>query len=559
MNEFAKTGVAVGAAVVLTIVAASLGPKEVRLDLFSDQGQEFFAGVDPEAVTELEVAEFREGLGLYPFNVKRDDKGRWTIPSHGNYPADAKDRMGKAAALLVGLRKQVCVDDSKGRHVEFGVVDPLDPGVESAGRGLRITLKDSAGNKLADLILGKEVEGKAGERYVRVPDKNRTYRTKIDGTVSTKFADWIETDLLKAQSWDIAKITFDNYSVDEVRGEIVPGEKLVVSKDAASKWTVDGIDAQKEEPNEDKLREIADTLGQIKIVGVRGKPEGLTAALERANGVDQAILAELLRQKGFFMARGGKLYSNEGDLLFETKKGVRYTLRFGELVPGEGDELTAGVPGKPDKPAKEGETPPAKAANNRYLMVTAEFVEDLLTKPSGVRVAKDHLDKRAAARTAIEAIVKAIDAYRAKNDNKLPESLAKLVEKPAEGEPFLAELKKDPWDNDYVLQPNGDAFAVVSFGEDKQEGGEGTATDVRSDRFAYEDGLKKEAADWADHDRKVEDGKKEADKLTKRFGPWYYVIDQTLFAKLKPKRADLVKEKTAPATPPAGAGTEPGK
>ena len=42
-------------------------------------------------------------------------------------------------------------------------------------------------------------------------------------------------------------------------------------------------------------------------------------------------------------------------------------------------------------------------------------------------------------------------------------------------------------------------------------------------------------------------------RLTKRFGPWYYVIDQSLFGKLKPKRADLVKPKSA--TPPANGET----
>jgi hypothetical protein len=60
-----------------------------------------------DAVTELEVTEYRDAIAsVYPFNVKRDDKGRWTIPSHGNYPADAKDKVAKAATLLVGLKKQ---------------------------------------------------------------------------------------------------------------------------------------------------------------------------------------------------------------------------------------------------------------------------------------------------------------------------------------------------------------------------------------------------------------------------------------------------------------------
>lgn len=561
MNEFTKTGVIAGSAVLLTALALWVGPREVRLEQFRDQGEEFFKGFDNgDAVAELEVAEFREATSnVYQFNVKRDDKGRWTIPSHGNYPADAKDRMGKAASMLIGLKKDAVVDDSKARHVDFGVVDPLEPGVETAGRGKRITMKDSAGNVLADLIVGKEVEGKPGVHYVRVPDKKRTYRTKLDGELSTKFADWIETDLLKAQSWDIAKVTFDNYTVDEQRQEVVPGEKIVVSKDAAGKWTVDGLDTTKQDPNEEKLNEIGTTLGQIKIVGVRGKPEGLTARLERANGIEAQILRQTLIAKGFFLARGGKLFSNEGDLLFETKKGVRYTLRFGELVLGEGDELTSGAEPKSGKAPKDGETQPAKPGNHRYLMVTAEFDEALLQKPIGTRLPKDQIDKRAQARTAIEEIQRAVEAFRAKNENKLPETLAKLTEKPAEGDALLKELKKDPWDNDYVLQPLGDSYVVLSYADDKKDGGEGVSTDVRSDRLPHEDEIKKAADEWTAYDTKVEDGRKEGEKLTKRFGPWYYVIDQTLFAKLKPKRTDLVKDKPPPSAPAASGGEQPNK
>jgi hypothetical protein len=565
MNEVAKTGVAVGVAVVLGVLAASMGPREVRLEAFDDQGKEFFpAFKDPAAATELQVMEFREAEGTpYPFVVKRDDKGRWTIPSHDNYPADAKDRMGKAAALLIGLKKQVVVGDVKGDHARYGLVDPLDPSADAAGRGKRLTMKDSAGNVLADLIIGKEVEGKPQEHFVRVPEKKRVYRVKIDSEVSTKFADWIETDLLKASSWDITKVTFDNYSVNEqgrtLQEAIVPGDKYVVTKDNAGKWSVQGMDAAKEEPNEEKLREIGDTLGSIKIVGVRQKPEGLTAALEQATGRDRSIIAQLLQPLGFFLATNGKMYSNEGDLLFETKKGVRYTLRFGELVPGEGDEVSSGKPAAPAKPGdkpKAGEPAP-KPSNNRYLMVTTAFVEDALDKPAGTRLAKEQIDKRGEARTQIEAIQRALEAYRSKNENKLPDTLGKLAEKPAEGDALLKELKKDPWGNDYQLQVQGETYAVVSFAEGGAEGGEGVAADVRSDRLPLEDELKKNADAWADHDRKVEEGKKEAEKLTRRFGPWYYVIDQALFAKLKPKREDLVKPKAPPAPAP-GEATVPG-
>lgn len=559
MNEMTKTGIAVGVAVALGLLAATMGPRESRLEVFDDQGQDFFPSfTEPTAAAELQVIEFRESEGAaYPFVVKRDDKGLWTIPSHSNYPADAKDRMGKAAALLIGLKKQVVVGDAKDGHVAYGVVDPLDPSADSAGRGTRITLKDSAGNVLADLIVGKEVEGKLQERFVRVPDKRRVYRVKLDGEVSTKFADWIETDLLKASSWDIAKVTFDNYSIDEQRGAIVPGEKFVATKDQAGKWSLAGLDAEKEEPNATRLGEIADTLGQIKIAGVRPKPEGLNARLERATGIEAQILATNLQQRGFFLDRSGKMFSNEGDLLFETKKGVRYTLRFGELVPGEGDEVTAGTAAatKPGEAPADGET--SKPGNNRYLMVTAEFAEDALEKPAGTRLAKEQIDKRTEARTQIEAIQRALEAYRSKHEGKLPEALAALTEKPAVGEPLLAELKQDPWGTDYQLQVQGETYAVVSFADGGAEGGEGAAADVRSDRLPLEDELKKTADAWAEFDRKVEEGKKEADKLTKRFGPWYYVIDQALFTKLKPKREDLVQAKAAATPPPAEAPTAP--
>lgn len=561
MNEMMKTVAIAGGAVALAILASTMGPKEIKNDLFSDQGQVFFPQfTDPNAAVDLEVTQFLEGQAeAVKFAVRRDAEGRWTIPSHGNYPADAKDRMGKAAALLIGLKKDQCVGERKEDEVAYGVVDPLDGGADTKGRGTRVTMKDSAGNVLADLIVGKEVEKKAQVRYLRVPGKKRVYAAKLDGEVSTKFADWIETDLLKAQSWDIAKVTMDNYSVDETNGTIKKGDVYVATKDDAGKWAFDGVDPAKEEANEERLREVGDTLGQIKIVGVRKKPEGLTAMLEQASGFDRQILRQALAEKGYFVANNGKLVSNEGDLLFETKKGVRYTLRFGELVPGSGLDVTSGAADPKSQP-KEGEAP--KPGDNRYLMVTAEFAESILKKPAGVRLPQDQLDKRATARRDIEDVQKAVEAFRAKNENKLPESLAKLAEKPAEGAALLAELKKDPWGNDYILSAVGDSYVVLSYADGNAEAGEGAAADVRSDRLPLEDELKKAADEWTEFDRKVDEGKKEAEKLTKRFGGWYYVIDGALFQKLKPKREDLVKAKAAEAAAPAttpGGGNEPPK
>lgn len=547
MNEYGKTLSFVGGAALLTVLAMVMRPGAVSNEMFNDEGEAFFPGfTGPEQVAELEVWQFDEAkTQLKPFNVKRDARNVWTIPSHFGYPADATTRMSKSAAMLLGLRKDAVVSDSKDDHAAFGVVDPKDEGLDARGRGMRVTFKDRAGTALADLIVGKEVEGKFDMRYVRVPDKKRVYKVKLDSQLSTTFADWIETDLLKTSSWDIAKITFDNYSVDEAQGIVVKGDKLVVLKDDTSKWTLQGLGAD-EATNDDRLREVGDALGQIKIVGVRPKPEGLTAALRQASGFDRMALLQAMQAKGYFLLNDGTLVSNEGDLIFETRKGVRYTLRFGEIAYGDGEAVTSGKEEpKPKEPAEGEQGPQPLPGNNRYLMVTAEFDAAILKQPAGPRLNAAELEHRRTARQRIETIVAAIETWRSQHDGKLPETLAQLTEKPAEGQAPLPSLEQDPWGRDFALQPQGDTYAVVSFGKDGVEGGEGADADLRSDSLFKEDDLQRTADEWKEYDRKVEEGGKEAGRLARRFGPWYYVIDAELFNKLKPQRKDLVKPKEA--------------
>ena len=57
---------------------------------------------DPLAVTSLEIVEYNEETGeVRPFEVAQVNvkgKTRWSIPSHDDYPADAKDQVASAAA-----------------------------------------------------------------------------------------------------------------------------------------------------------------------------------------------------------------------------------------------------------------------------------------------------------------------------------------------------------------------------------------------------------------------------------------------------------------------------
>ena len=68
-------------------------------------------------------------------------------------------------------------------------------------------------------------------------------------------------------------------------------------------------------------------------------------------GISALIAYIVGESKGYFLLKDGKMVANEGDLIFTTKKGIRYTLRFGEIVFGEGDAVTSGKEdAKPAKP-----------------------------------------------------------------------------------------------------------------------------------------------------------------------------------------------------------------
>jgi hypothetical protein len=539
MSDSIKTGLFVGVAAVLVIAALITTPRLVPSDRFEDEGELFFPGfTDPAQAVSLEIHSVDESAATASiFKVHRKD-GRWTIPSHYDYAADAKDRMAKAAGMLIGLRKGAVRSDSRADHAALGVVDPLDAEAGLEGRGLLVNFRGEGDRELGRLILGKEVEGRPGQRYVRVPGKRRTYAATVAADVSTKFADWVETDLLKLSAWDVTTLLFDNYSVDEEAGEVRQGERVVAKKDDGGAWTVEGT-SEEEEADAEKLDEAGRALDDLKIVGVRPKPPGLTARLELERGADADLIVRSLTGRGFFPYRG-RLYANEGDLHVTTKDGIRYTLRFGEILygnadetagseePAEGEERSEGEEG-----AEEGEK--KRGRPNRYLMVTVNLDPDGLKRPEGAEISEDEATKVREAIREIEDIVAKIEEKRGEG-GELPDPLSDAV---GDDETLAA----DPWDRQYVLVKTEDGFRVSSLGRDGETGGEGADADLVSDALEEARGRLLTAREIREHAEKVEKAGERLEELQERFAPWYYVIDADLYDKLKLSRADAVKAK----------------
>ena len=473
-------------------------------------GQPLVDEFDPLSATHLEILKYDEdAAAVRRFEVAQVD-GVWSIPSHDDYPADAKDHLAEAAAGLLSREILGVVTDNPGEHATYGVIDP-DPEDPKTGMGTRVTMKDKDDKVLLCLVIGKPVPDKTDLHYVRRADQDPVYTAAVKtDNLSTRFEDWIEKDLLKMSAWDIKKVKIRDYSVDEAnmaliqRGEMTlehndnddPRWKLVEDEIfQRDKWVPVKM-AEDEELDTTKLDAMKTALDDLKIVDVNPKPAGLSADLKAAESfVKNAQAIRSLMRCGFFVAQlEGQvhLFSNEGEIRVLMKDGVEYVLRFGEIAGGSTSEKPDKEKEEEGKKEEEGAEKSDTAGLNRYIFVTTEFNPDIIEKPK------------------LE-----------------PPPEKKPEEKPADTPADFDSLKEK------APKPGEPAPKPESKPEDKQKD-----LQAERDRIDKENKRKQE-----EYEEKIEKGKKHVKELNDRFADWYYIIPDDVYQKIHLGRKGIVKKK----------------
>jgi len=475
---------------------------------------------DASKAASLEIVSFDdETATLKPFKVVRAD-GVWVLPSHENYPADAKDQLAAAATELIDRPVLDVVSDSPGDHETFGVIEP-DPEkvkVGMTGVGQLVEIRDASGNKLARLVVGKEDKRPAGAppaagrtlRFVRRAGQDRVYRVELDTSKFTsKFDDWIEKDLLKISPWDVRRLTIDDsactFGIDEASGRPMisldrrcRAELGYDDKDAA--WSLvklESFDDQNqpkaaslgadEELASGKLNDLRNALGDLKIIDVIRKPAGLSADLkaEESFAGDREAVASLA-QRGFFAVQKGDIVSSNGETIVGLKDGVEYLLRFGNGTT----VAAAGQPG----PADAAQAPDEQeSSSGRYLFVSARLNEDLIAKPT----------------------------------------LDPLPEAPAEG--AAAAQPEGGKQEDGGGQPEGAADELK-----KAEEAEAKAQAALEERRRVEAENRRRQEQY---DEQVKGAKKRVRDLNDRFADWYYVVSEKEYDKIHLGRDGMIQKK----------------
>jgi hypothetical protein len=538
--------------------------KPTPIDDFANVGKPFFADFkDPNSATAVRVVAYNEDTAsARVFTVQKKD-GTWRIPSHHNYPADGEERLAKTARSLIGVKRGAVASRVAADHERFGVVDPLGEDSDTLkGRGQRLTLMKESEIPVADLIIGKKLPEGENRYYVRQPEEKETYITELDVDISTKFRDWVEADLLKLDRDDLTKLEAKSTKVDGRSFSEVVDASLTRAK-STDDWALAGLNEETEEVNKEDVTAMVNVLDNLKLSGVRRKPElagkpilqgdlGIAlppSAAQNPQVVNQVIdmVQSSLNSKGFLVYENReendfRLYAKAGELVASLKDGVRFHMSFGNEFEGSDDEIEiGGTTAKADDEKSKDEQKPAnppgseetddekkedddkgdeKKTKSRYLIVRASFSEDLLG-PAPVAPVKPEVPEGVEVDDAGN-VVKPAEQPAEKKEEATDD--AKPDDVKTDDANADAEKKDDAATEEKKDEPNlGDIYqrAIEKF---------------RADQKNYE-------ADVKDREGKVEEGKKKVDELNTRFADWYYVITEEDFDKLRLSRAQLVKAK----------------
>lgn len=516
MKETPQTLWFIGVAAATVLLAVFTQPSDATFDVDSLRGKPLTDVFEPELAKSLKIVKFDEETAtLREFEVAEQDNV-WTIPSQGGYPADAVEQMAEASTAVMDREILALASQSAADHEKYGVVGPSTSlEVGQTGVGTRVTLSKGDGSALVDLVIGKEVKDADDQRYVRRANQDVVFVVEIDpNSLSTKFEDWIEDDLLALSTFDISQVRIKDYTSELIQ----QGMRIGVSLDQRSDMTLAYDDsesawvskellgfnmaskafapielAEGEELNTEVLNDLKSALDDLRIIDVEKKPSGLSADLKAGEDFfeNQASMLSLMgrgfapttNQEGEF-----EVLSTEGEVVCSLNNGVEYVLRFGNLQVSD-DAESADVQGE----ASEGDD--SRADLNRYLFVMARLNKAMIDSPD------------------LEAVP------------ELPaeESAEAMAEK-------TDELSEE------AVSTEGEEDSPETTNEEQADNSLET---LKAEREAIIDRNQRAQDEYAD---KIANAEERVEELNARFGDWYYVVSNEVFEKIRLGRDDVIKQ-----------------
>ncbi len=607
MNEAIKTTIFLAIAAVMAGAGywTHLSSQPKPIGGFERVGEPFFPDFDDaNAIALLEVmAANGESEGARTFKIEYSD-GLWRLPSHNNYPADAKDRLAKLAAEIMSMERDMLASRNKSDHERFHVIAPTEEDLTLLkSRGIRVTAYRRSGGengeleKLADFIVGRKVDAKdeeenasaadSGEEernaegyyFVRAVDETETYKVDLNLNLSTRFRDWIEQDLLKVTPIDIVSLNTKDYRFDKSTGVIGLRDRIRLERpDATGDWQLEGLNEETQELNATKVNEVLSALDEMKILGVRQKLRGIKPDLTIDRNFinsrkDMEDVQINLQSRGFFIGpdEDGNpyLYGTAGEITAATKKGIVFDLRFGDVFTGTELEVQVGTEvNQTDANQKESETDDknkdsAKGetkdtdseksdepeeeeslTESRYLLVSARYdPQHIGEEPQPPTKPQPPVGERSDDDTSANDT----------EDSNAGESSEESSEENDEAN-SNSEQNVDPDADNATGSDSTENDTDSSEGDsEKQPARPSPESIYQADLRKYEADKKRYEEDLREYQEKLKEGRKLTEEINERFADWYYVISTETYERLSMNREKLVSPKL-PESPDGGNG-----
>jgi len=165
-------------------------------------GEKLFADLPVNQVAEVTIADAENRTTL----VKGETV--WQVEERGGYPADfdqLRDTVVKLSRLKIG-RSFAGDPESLAR---LSLLPPSDS--NDSARGTRITLKDSSGKTLADIVLGQirsKEDGASGGQYLKKADADTVFLVDAGFRfLKTAPAEWLQKEILNIKADAVESVT----------------------------------------------------------------------------------------------------------------------------------------------------------------------------------------------------------------------------------------------------------------------------------------------------------------------------------------------------------------
>ena len=607
MKEATKTicFVVAAAGMLTAAVASNIANRPRPVTDFETIGQPFYPDFVKTDVARSLVVNSLDELAVkrQKFEIKQED-GLWQIPSHEGYPAEAAQRLAQTSASLMGITRDSLVGRSVADHVKFGVIDPRGEDiVDMDAVGQSITLRDANDDVLVDLIVGKEASDE-GDRsspgqlmqqdeqtyyYVRRQDETNVYRIPLQIDVSTKFADWIEPDLLQIEADKVVAVKLNNYQIEQHGGGMFggaptllkkPGDQIALSRESSTDdWTIEDIAEATETLKKDEVTSIVGVLDDMAIVDVKRKPtlDGqmlLDAELNYSLTPEQAKLMSVrtqeelnqlsneqklefqnlqvaigelqqdLQLRGFnFGSTGEKLelVSAGGEVQAATSDGLLYTLHVGKANASDKKEIKVAGASDEDKTEDDkdaaGDDAEPSAPSSDEDKETDSQDESSDNRYVLIRVGFDESYIGA----ELKAPEEPVSPTKPEGYTPAPEQdeTESTDEESAEGEDDAAPKPKAAERDEKFAAYD---VAVAAYEEAKID---------------FEVAMSEFKTEQEERAEQIKLGKQKAKILNQRFEDWYYVVSGENLTTLQADRATLIEVKEPPKAPLDGLGKIP--